>query len=860
MLTFFALAVLSLRSALPAIPTVDSLTGPGVSLALATHRAAQLSDVRYELRFDLTRRDTAAGHVELRFTRRGGGDVILDFRGLGYDPMAVNGQPVTPRAVNGHLVIPAAALRDGSNDVALGFRAAIAPAGASVIRFHDATDGADYLYTLLVPADANQLFPSFDQPDLKARVSLTLVTPPQWTALANGRRLSLDSAAVKTFRFAETEPLSTYLVAFAAGPWAVRTDTVSGRPISMYVRASRAREAESDSLIALNARALRWLERYTATPFPFQKFDFLLAPAFPFGGMEHPGAVFYNEESFIYRERPTLSQLLGRKATIYHEVAHQWFGDLVTMRWFDDLWLKEGFATYLAAVMQADLDPTSNAWKTFYLRNKPAAYAVDASAGTTPVWQRLANLDQAKSNYGAIVYNKAPGILKQLNYLAGDTAFRDGLREYLRAHRYGNATWRDLLTAVGGAAGRPLEGWGRNYILRPGMPVIEQHLDIRDDTIARLAIEQRPARALSGSAPWPARVEVLLGYAGAPAMRVPVELQGCSAVVPVAGRRAPDWVFANASDYGYALVQLDDRSVRWLEQHLGEERDDFLRAMLWGALWDEVRAARLDPARFVRAALRALPTERDEQIAPVLLGRVVRATMSYLAPRARVELLPEVERTLRAGADDPSRPYGIRKSHLDAYIAVATTAGAVSSLDALLDSTTAAGAPLRPPTRWAIVTALIARGAPTAEARFSSEARRDSTSEGRRRAFVAGAAWPDSTVKAAYWGRYFGDRELNEDWVTASLRSFNEPDQDALSRRYLVPAIDSLPWIQRNRRIFFLGSWVGAFFDGQRTAAALADVDSVLAAHPDLPADLRDKILQARDELERTVTIRARFR
>ena len=839
--------------------SADDLTGPGVSRALAERRSMQIAQVRYVLHLDVTRRDTALGRAHVRFVRRGGGDVILDFRGLGYSNVLANGVPVSPRAEHGHLVIASAALRDGDNEIALDFQAAIAPSGASVIRVHDAVDNADYLYTLLVPADANQLFPCFDQPDLKARVSLTLTTPVAWTAVANGTLLGVDSSGTKTFRFAESEPISTYLVAFAAGPWSVKTATIDGRPISIYSRASRAREVESDTLIALNARAIVWLEQYTAQRYPFQKFDIVLAPAFPFGGMEHPGAIFYNEESFIFRERPTLSQLLGRQATIYHEVAHQWFGDFATMRWFDDLWLKEGFATYLAAVMQADLDPGANAWKTFYLRNKPAAYAVDASSGTTPVWQQLGNLDQAKSNYGAIVYNKAPGILKQLNYLVGDTAFRDGLRAYLRDHPYGNATWRDLLAAVGDAANRPLHAWGASYILRPGMPVLTPRVELRGGRISRLTIEQRPARALSGAAPWPVRIELLLGYTDAPVQRIPVELRGRVTVVPAAGLRAPDFVFANAADYGYALVRLDDRTVRWLETHIGEVRDDFLRAMLWGALWDQVRDARLAPMRFARIAVRELPRETDEQLVPVILGRLSRAVSAYLSATEQGRLRPHLERVLLASANDSTRSYGVRKNHLDAYVALAHSPMAMATLDALLDSSAAAGAPLRPPTRWAIVTTLVARAAPSAAARLAAESRRDSTTEGRRRAFVANAAHPDSATKAQYWARYFADRELNEDWVTASLRAFHDPEHGDVTRQYLVPALDSLTWIQRNRRIFFLGNWVSATFDGQRSASALAAVDEMLRRRAALPRDLRDKILQSRDELERTVAIRRTY-
>src|SRR4029453_16541457 len=200
--------------------------------------------------------------------------------------------------------------------------------------------------------------------------------PLGWTAVANGTRIGVDSTSRgTTFAFRESEPISTYLIAFAAGPWVEKSLTTAGRPIHLFVRKSRAAEVESDSLIVAHDRALTWLERYFDSRYPFQKLDVVLAPAFPFGGMEHPGAIFYSEERFIFRERPTLVQRLGRTSTIYHEVAHQWFGDLVTMRWFDDLWLKEGFATYMAAKMQASLDTASGAWKSFYLRNKPLAYA-----------------------------------------------------------------------------------------------------------------------------------------------------------------------------------------------------------------------------------------------------------------------------------------------------------------------------------------------------------------------------------------------------------------------------------------------------------------------------------------------------
>jgi aminopeptidase N len=838
---------------------------PGVSRELALQRGAEISAVTYRLALDVTAADTAAGTVEIGFQRgEGAGDLVLDFRGRSLGRVSVNGAPVAdPRWAAGHLVIPAARLVRGANRVEAAFSTGIAAAGTPIIRYRDAADGATYLYTLLVPADANQLFPCFDQPDLKARFRTTVTAPAGWTVLSNGPVQRADTAAgAVRWSFAETEPISTYLAAFAAGPWATWRSAPPGeRPITLYARAARRAEVEADSILRANRVAIRWMEEDTGIPFPFAKFDVLLAPAFPFGGMEHVGAVFYNEEQFVFRERPTLNQRLGREATTDHEVAHQWFGDLVTMRWFDDLWLKEGFATYMGARMQAALNPASGAWKTFYLRNKPAAYGVDATSGTTPVWQELANLDLAKSNYGAIVYNKAPGVLRQLEYLVGDSAFRAGLREYLRAHPYGNATWRDLLSAVEHTSGTPLKGFGTEYILRAGMPRVQTLVDAQGGRIRSLALAQSPVRALPGDRGgwWPARVRVRLAYHDRADVVLPVELGGdTTAVAAAAGLPVPDYVFPNDADYGYGLFVLDSASARYVAAHVGEERDDLLRAMLWGALWDLVREGRLPPAEFLAAARRDLPREQDEQIAAAVLGRSLAALTTYLGAADAARETPPWERLLRTRAADPALPYGMRKASLDAFVSIARSPAALADLRAYLaGSRLFDRQPVRQPTRWAIVTTLLARATPDAQAIFAREQARDSTPDAARRAFVAGAAVPAQARKAEYFRRYLEDPALNEEWVTASLRAFNDPEQAALTLPYLRPALEKLEWVRENRRIFFLGSWVNAFIGGQTSPQALKVVDDFLAAHPELPIDIRRKVLQARDELERTVAVRA---
>jgi aminopeptidase N len=285
--------------------------------------------------------------------------------------------------------------------------------------------------------------------------------------------------------------------------------------------------------------------------------------------------------------------------------------------------------------------------------------------------------------------------------------------------------------------------------------------------------------------------------------------------------------------------------------------DPFLRAMLWGTLWDQVRNYRMEPERFVRLALRELPRETDEQIVPVVLRRVDRAVSAYLLPPARQRVQGDVERVLWESAADTARVYGVRKAYVDAFIGLAALPGGMTKLDALLSADSVAGEPLQDPTRWDIVTRLLELGAPHANTRLTEQEKRDTTADGRRLGFIAGAGRPSVKTKQAYFTRYFGDATLNEDWASGSLGAFNALEHQTLTFPYLGPALDSLPFIQAHRRIFFLETWLAAFLRGQTSDSALGIVRRYLGQHPRLPLDLRRKVLQHMDELERTVRIRA---
>ena len=418
---------------------------PGISSALARERANRVSKVAYELTFHCApRADKVRGTVRLLFDLPDAPPktpVVLDFRGDDLGEVSVNGVEITEiRQRHNHVLLPPDALNPGRNEFNASFTSRVAATGTPLSSYRDATHDEEFVYTLLVPADAHGLFPCFDQPDLKATFRLRLHVPKSWTAVANAPRTEEPEPTEQgqVFTFAETPALPTYLFAFAAGPFEVVAAEDSGRPpLRIFVRNSKRRDMDAPALLAMHSKSVTWLESYFARDYPFKKLDIVLLPGFPYGGMEHAGAIFYRESALVFDHPPTESELIRRSTLIYHEVSHQWFGNLVTMQWFDDLWLKEGFATYVGYRLLDVLEPERHAWLRFLQRVKPRAYRIDVTKGTTPVYQQLDNLADAKSAYGAIVYNKAPAVLRELQGRVGERAFRGGMQAFLAKHAFG---------------------------------------------------------------------------------------------------------------------------------------------------------------------------------------------------------------------------------------------------------------------------------------------------------------------------------------------------------------------------------------------------------------------------------------
>jgi aminopeptidase N len=574
--------------------------------------------------------------------------------------------------------------------------------------------------------------------------------------------------------------------------------------------------------------------------------------------MEHAGATFLREDSVLFRTTPTKSDKLNRASLILHELAHQWFGDLVTMRWFDDLWLKEGFANFMAYHTMAEIYDPNEIWKRFYQTIKPPAYAIDSTKGTTPIYQEVRNLKDAKSAYGAIVYQKAPSLLRALTFVIGEENFRDGVRLFLKEHAYANAEWGDLIGAFERASKRKLQSWADAWVKRRGAPRVdvEWSCDGRG-LIDNFEIRQRDVLGEGGR--WPIKARLLLAYDEAEAQRITVSFDGERATIRDAvGKKCPAYVFANEGDFGYGIFMLDAKSRAAVTSRIGGIGDPFLRAMLWGALWDAVREAEMNPRDYVALVLKALPAEADLELTQSLLDRATRAFERYLSTSEQSAIAPQIEslffdRMMKAGEVD------LRITYFRAFRSAATTPSARGRLKDLLSGKTSAhGVEIKPLDRWRMVAALLARQDEEAESLLDAERKRDTSDDGRKQAYIAEAARREDATKRRYFHDYLNNRATPEDWVEGSLAAFNSPNQSSLTLPYLGSALEALPQVKRERKIFFTLAWLNAFIGGQQSQQALDQVREFLRANR-LDRDLELKVLEVMDDLERTVKIRAKF-
>ena len=820
---------------------------PGVSRNLGEQRAAGLTDVHYALELHIPEQlqEPVAGSVTIRFRRTGEADpLVLDFRAPAdhVQRVMLDGEPVEYNLPADHIVIPAAALQAGEQFVSIDF-----------LSTDDALNRRDgFFYSLFVPDRASTTFPLFEQPDLKARYTLQLIIPEHWQALSNGELLSrvadLQYAGMDRLTFSETLPVSSYLFAFAAGELQEENAQRDGRTYRLFHRETDPERVarNRDAIFDLHGTALGWLQDYTGIDYPFGPFDFFAVPSFQFGGMEHPGAIWYRAGSLFLDEGATRARELGRASLISHETAHMWFGDLVTMRWFNDVWMKEVFANFMAAKIAGPAFPELDLDLRFYQAHHPTAYGVDRTAGTNAIRQPLENQREAGSLYGAIIYQKAPVVMRQLERLIGEQTMQQGLRRYLSDNQFGNAGWPELIEILDGLTDENLSVWNQAWVESAGRPRVSASWT--GDGITVTQSDDRPGRNLR----WPQTLVLAVGHNGK-VSEFTVTLRGESARLPLADMSEPDFILAGAAGVGYGRFPLDQNSRRHLLNNIHELDTPLHRAVSWQHLYEELLEDQLEALPLFEALLTGVRREEDELISQQILGLVQGIWWRYLSADERLARATELESVLWQSLEK-APDTGRKRAYFDTLVDVTLTEQGIHRLRQLwAQQEQLPDLPLQEPQYIDLAEALALRAVADADDILDrQEERIENPDRLARFRFVRPALSNDQAAREALY-RSFMDpaNRRQEAWVLAAMRAIHHPLRSEVSVSLIEPALQQLESIRDSGDIFFPLRWLHATLDGHRSQEAADIVQRFIDARQDMEPKLRGKLLQAADGLFR---------
>jgi aminopeptidase N len=829
----------------------------------AVARARRVSGLAYRLELDLAQdAEDFRGRLVATFDAVPGPEpLFLDFRGRVVE-LRVAGQRLEADHRDDRLWLPGELLGRRSV-IEVDYENAFDRAGNGFHRFVDPEDGAAYVHTDFEPFAAHRVFPCFDQPDLKATYELTVTAPAPWQVVSAERLAearSLPDGRVR-HRFARTPPFSTYLLAIIGGPYVREGIESGGVPLGVYARSSMEPilRREAPEILEVTAQGLEVFRRIFGHPYPFTKYDQLFVPEFNSGAMENVAAVTFHDR-FLFRDPPTEAQRLERAEVVLHELAHMWFGDLVTMRWWDDLWLNESFATWAAFHALATGTRFRDAWKRFNGVMKPAAYRADQLVTSHPVAAHVPDTTAALLNFDSIVYEKGASVLRQLVATIGGAAFEAGLQRYVERHRWGNATFAEFLEALEEAAGRPLGPWADAWIGSSGLDTVTVRWGEADGTITDLAIRadapgDRPASRTHA-------LQLGLVIADGDQLRIevlPVLVDGEARVPAAVGMPAPALAFPNHGDHDYARALLDPRSLDFALHRIGELDDPLFRQLLWSTLWDMARDAHLPMARYLDAVRRLAPDEPDADLVDAILGHAVTALRRYVPEPDRGPTAARFIDDALAVADG-SRGGDLRRVWMRAAIAAAPDAvgtGALGRLLAIVDGPGRDDTPLDQELRWQLAVTACAAGAPDADRRLAAEVARDPSDRGVRARIRADAARPDAATKATTWERIVGDGWGSLHLTRAAMQGFLWPGQRALLAPYRDRFFATVRLVFATRDHPFARAWFSALFPGLwGEPEVIGAAERILETLEPREANLARHLREAIDDLERVIRVR----
>ncbi|MCX4969312.1 aminopeptidase N [Streptomyces sp. NBC_00654] len=795
---------------------------------------------------------------------RAGTPSFADLVAPSVNAVTLNGTALDPAAVFDGTRVALDSLVEGENVLVVDAQCAYSRTGEGMHRFVDPEDGEVYLYTQYEPADARRVFANFEQPDLKAPYRFRVTAPEGWRVWSNGAEESHEG---EVWTFAETKPISTYITTVVAGPYHYETDHYTRTfedgskleiPLGAMCRKGLARHFDTDDIFLVTKQGLDFFHDHFDYPYPFGKYDQAFVPEYNLGAMENPGCVTFREE-YIYRGKVTSASYERRANVILHEMAHMWFGDLVTMQWWDDLWLKESFADFMGSFSMVEATRFTNGWITFANNRKAWAYRADQLPSTHPITADIRDLEDAKLNFDGITYAKGASVLKQLVAYVGRDAFLEGARRYFKQHAYGNTQLGDLLSVLAETSGRDMSAWSRSWLQTAGVNVLTPVATYDEaGRITELAVVQEAAESHPELRPHRVAVGLyrrnpdgdLVRYA-----RAEVDVAGPRTVVgELAGAERPELILVNDDDLTYCKVRFDEDSLATLREHLGDITDPLARALCWSALWNLTRDGLMPARDFVHLVLAFSGRESDIGVLQMLHAWTQSALVHYAAPAWREEggtaLAEGALHELRLA--EPGSQHQLTWARF--FAATATSEADFQLLGGLLDGTARIeGLDVDQELRWAFLSPLASHGVAD-ESVIDAELARDDTASGKRHQVRALASRPSAAVKAQAWAAVVESDKLSNALVEATIAGFVQPSQRELLAPYSAAYFEAIERVWTERSIQIGMDVVKGLFPGlQDDPATLSATDAWLAARPDAAPALRRLVLEARDDLARAL-------
>jgi aminopeptidase N len=841
---------------------------PGLNLsrAEAKERADHLYVNSYVVTLDVTKgEETFYSKSEVSFTcNKPGYATFIDAVGRSVISATLNGVAVDTRNFDGESIFLTNLAAD--NLLVIEIEAEYSKSGEGLQRSVDPSDGEVYLYSQGETAHIRNMFPCFDQPALKATFTLTVTTPGHWEAVSNN---PVESKVAKgnqvEWKFSTTPRIATYLDALIAGPYSSVHDVYKGQkeiPMGIYCRKSMMQYLDPEDIFLITKQGFEYFEETFGLAYPFEKYDQIAVVDFNFGAMENAGAVTFREDVLVFRSHMPDKAYLSRANTILHEMAHMWFGDMVTMSWWDDLWLNESFAEWSSYLALAEATRFKGAWSEFNSARKNWAYRQDQLVSTHPIIADMVDMEAVNANFDGITYAKGASVLHQLVAHVGRPQFIAGIQKYFEKHAWGNTTLEDLLVELEAASGRKLDSWVNTWLQTAGVNTLRPELEIEGDVYKSISITQEaPLVPADSKELRPHRLAVGLYDISGDSLKlrktVELDVAGASTVVAeLAGEKVADLLLINDRDLSYAKLRFDDRSIATLKTHLGKFDDALARALCWASIWDMHRDAEISSADFIEIALNGLAGETDDAIVNIVLMQLNTSVEAYAKDSNRDAYREKLANGLWTLTQNSAPGSDLQLLISRSFVVNAQTADQTTKIRELLNGS-AAGLKVDTDLRWYFLIALTERGA-TTKAELDAELAKDNTTTGNLAYETCLAAMPNSEAKA-----YAFKKVLNEDIVTsvrtALIVGFQRPIQRDLLEPFVTRYFDNLINAWESKSYEGAAKYVTGFYPNWIVKQSTVDATNAWlnGAGKDSPAVLRKLVKESQDGLIRALKVQA---